>query len=47
MSKNSYSTWLPILRLEIAQNEEFEYELEKADIIEVFKRYGKITNVEI
>lgn len=42
MAKNNYSSWLPILKLEVAPNEDYEYELEKDDIIEVFKRYGKV-----
>lgn len=36
MSKNSYFVWNPILKLELDQNENYEYELEKTDIIDVF-----------
>lgn len=46
MSKNYYS-WNPILKLEVSGIEEYEYELDKLDILEVFKRYGKVVNVEV
>lgn len=48
MQKNpSYIPWNPVLKLEVSPQDEEEYELEKSDIIDVFKRYGKVQNVEI